>query len=140
MVRRSFLARFRAVAPGRRRLIAEAAVALTAARLAIRFRPFRKAVTMGSGGRKLRDAASPAQLASAVRSASANLPWTSVCFPEGLALQRMLRRRGYDARLHYGVGKAKGEVLKAHVWVTLDGATLIGADSEPYYREVASYP
>jgi hypothetical protein len=53
----------------------------------------------------------------------------------------MLRRRGVDAILHYGVKlpKPSGELL-AHVWVSVDGRVLLGAPQHEEYTKVASYP
>jgi hypothetical protein len=50
----------------------------------------------------------------------------------------MLRRRGFDARLHYGIANAGG--LKAHVWVSVDGKIVIGGGPAPDYKCVAVYP
>lgn len=44
------------------------------------------------------------------------VPWRTVCLRKGLALQWMLRRRGIDARLHYGIGKDDVGALCAHLW------------------------
>jgi hypothetical protein len=121
------------------RLLAEAVAELLRSWLAIRFLPFRWAVTSGSTvlGQP-RTQSSVDQCVWAVTSASAHTPWRSVCFQQGLALQRMLRRRGVDARLHYGIGNA-GE-LKAHVWVTVDDKIIIGGGPAPDYKCVAIYP
>ena len=54
------------------------------------------------------------------------------------ALQRMLRRRGCDARLHYGL--ASGARLEAHAWVTLGATALIGGEEAARFREVAAWP
>lgn len=137
---RGLLARWRRLPPGRRRLLAEAAAELVRARLMLRLRPFQRIVE--GAARPLAAAADPLsgeQIASEVETAARHLPWTPVCFDLGLAVQRMLRRRGRDAILHYGIGH-DGPNLVAHVWVSLDGTTLIGGEQAPTVREVACYP
>jgi hypothetical protein len=53
----------------------------------------------------------------------------------------MLRRRGVNAVLHYGIQlKKTGEELEAHVWVSADGEVLLGAPLHERYTEVARYP
>ncbi|WP_185829228.1 lasso peptide biosynthesis B2 protein [Sphingomonas ginkgonis] len=137
---RRLLSRFAAVTPERRRLLAEAAAALVAAWLLIRVRPFLKTLAFGQPAAGHDDGVAPRHLASAVVSAAGKLPWPMVCFPQGLALQRMLRRRGHDARLHYGIARPGEGPLKAHVWVSLDGETLVGGETAAEFREVARYP
>lgn len=140
MTTRSLWRRLTETSPARARLIAEAAAALASAWLRIRLHSFRGTIAFGQPARGGAASADPVEIASAVRSAAAKLPWRLVCFPQGLAAQRMLRRRGYDARLHYGIGKSEEDRLQAHVWVSLDGRTLIGGEEAPRFREVASYP
>jgi hypothetical protein len=120
-------------------LLAEAVAELLRAWFAIRFLPFRWVVASGSIalGRGSTERTVD-QLVWAVTSASAHTPWRSVCFQQGLALQRMLRRRGFDARLHYGIANPGG--LKAHVWISVDGKIVIGGGPAPDYKCVAIYP
>jgi hypothetical protein len=122
-------------------LLAEAVIGLLKGWLAVRFLPFRHAVTSASrvlaphGPQVKID-----ELVWAVRAASAHVPWRTVCFQQGLALQRMLRRRGVDARLHYGVGYAQGDELQAHVWISVDSHIVLGAEQAPAFKCVAIYP
>lgn len=122
-------------------LLAEAVIELLQAWAVVRFLPFRSAVTFGSTRlAEEKPGMSDAQLAWAVSAASAHTPWRSVCFQQGLALQRMLRRRGVDARLDYGIGHSDAGDLQAHVWVSVDGVTVIGGEQAPHFKCVASYP
>lgn len=73
-----------------------------------------------------------------MEAAARRMPFRALCFERGLTLQRMLRRRGEPARLHYGI--APGGMLKAHVWVTLHGRTILGGEEAPDYPEVAQWP
>jgi hypothetical protein len=64
-----------------------------------------------------------------------------LCIEQGLAAQRMLRRGGRDALLHYGARQnpASGR-LEAHVWVSVDERTVIGGEEAPGFAAVAAYP
>jgi hypothetical protein len=75
----------------------------------------------------------------AVKRAAKRIPWTIVCFPEGLAAHWMLRRRGEDSSLHYGLRPAQSE-LSAHVWVTLAGETIVGEEQGDAHTCVAVFP
>ena len=122
-------------------LLAEAVVALMAGGAAVRFLPFRRAVGIASIG--LRRPAEPSDVekfSRAVAVAAKRVPWRAVCFQQGLALQWMLRRRGIDARLHYGVGYAPSSDLQAHVWVSVGDEIVLGRDEALAYKSVATYP
>lgn len=125
-------------------LLAEASLALASAALVIHLLPFRRAIRFGSGGLSHSDhEASIEKLRRFERSverAAARVPWRTVCLQKGLALQWMLRRRGIDARLHYGIGKDDVGALCAHVWVSAGPAMLIGSEQAPQFQTVATYP
>ena len=132
----------------RRLLLAEALGAVAAASLAVRFLPFRRAVRAGSRrlagkrpeGRTWNDSRW------SVVAVAHNVPWRALCFQQGLALQWMLRRRGIDARLHYGIGYADDGAplpdrdLAAHVWIVVDDEIVLGAESAAGFKSVAVYP
>ena len=68
-------------------------------------------------------------------------PFRAVCLQRGIALQWMLRRRGIDAILHYGVQMPREAAkITAHVWVSVEGRVLLGAPQHEQYTEVARYP
>ena len=124
----------------RRGLLAEALVLSRVAALAVKFLPFRHAVAFGA--RRLGPAVHPSveDLRWAVSAIARRVPWRAMCFEQGLALQRMARRRGVDARLHYGIGKERDGELRAHVWVQVGDTIVIGDQGVADYREVAVYP
>ena len=125
-------------------LISEAIVALAAAAATVQVLPFRRAIRFGSVG--LRGMIEDPQIQMLLRVersvelASTWVPWRTVCLQKGLALQWMLRRRGVNARLHYGIGKDGAGALCAHVWVSAGGAMLIGSEQAPQFQTVAIYP
>jgi hypothetical protein len=77
----------------------------------------------------------------AVEAAARRLPWRAVCIEKGLALQRLLRRGGVDARLHYGARLHPiTDALEAHVWVTVEGEPVIGGEEASNFSEIAIFP
>ena len=124
----------------RRRSVLRAWVVLTIASAAVALLPFRTAIHFGTRaiGRRRRP---PKDWISAVESAARYMPWRTMCIEKGLAVQRLLRSSGIDARLHYGARHAKGTgELEAHVWVTVAGEAIFGGEEAAGYAEVARYP
>ena len=131
-------------------LAAEAVVALFVAALAVALLPFARSVRLGAvrlGAVRLGSVplgraggTSTEAIIWAVTAASARVPWRSVCFHDGLAAQYLLRRRGIDARLHYGAAIDADLGLEAHVWVSVAGCTLIGAEHEGRFGLLYSIP
>ena len=132
--------RFLALESRRKRLVAEAAVALLAASLAVRLLPFRRVFQLAGGPLGRTSSPDIREIVWAVESTAARVPWRTVCFQKGLALQHMLRRRGVDAQLHYGVGFDPARALRAHVWVSAEGDIVIGGKEAPEFRLLASMP
>ena len=134
------IVRFARTKPARRALLVEAGWNLALARAAVRWRPFRDAIGFGAialGPR--RDIESGAVVA-AVEAAAARVPWRSVCFDQGLAVQRALRRRGRNARLYYGLSPPGEGPLEAHVWIVLEGQIIIGGEQSGGHKPVAVFP
>ena len=124
-------------------LLVEAIVTLAAAAAAIRFLSFRRAVSFGAvplGEQRENPTGLADELSWTVEAAARIVPFRTVCFQQGLALQRMARRRGVDARLHYAIGKDETDRLAAHVWVSADGRALIGEQHDNIFKTVATYP
>lgn len=138
--------RFRSLAPRDVILLLRVTAALTSASIAIRLLPFRKVV---SSAQEVATPAEPdaafsareiARTSWAVNALARRLPWKIVCFQKGLALHRLLRRRGIRTRLHYGVAPGGEGPLKAHVWVTHGGVAVIGGDEAEGYTCLATFP
>jgi hypothetical protein len=125
-------------------LMAEAVVSLAAAAAILHLLPFGRAIRFGSNAVRPGGANPPVaalrRIERSVEQAAARVPWRTVCLQKGLALQWMLRRRGVDARLHYGIGKDDADALCAHVWVSAGSTMLIGGEQAPQFRTVATYP
>jgi hypothetical protein len=121
--------------------IAEAALALATASAATRLLPFRRYIRLGA--RPLERAApAPGNETPRIMDAlGRRAPFRAVCLQQAIALQWMLRRRGIDAILHYGVQMPRdANKITAHVWVSVDNKVLLGAPQHEHYTEVARYP
>ena len=121
-------------------LYAEAFAALAAASMLIALKPFKKIAAAAARPPRRARAADPAAIAkarAAVRAWARRVPWRTLCFEQALALQMMLRRRGVASTLHYGIAHRAG--LKAHVWLSVGGETVIGGEQAPLYEEVARF-
>lgn len=106
-------------------LVAEALVAVAFAGFAIRLWSFNR-ILQFVGRPPAMASLSPAERAAigarigwAVPAAAKRLPWRATCFPQGLAAQWMLRRRGIAGTFYYGAS-INDASLDAHVWV-MDG-------------------
>lgn len=123
-------------------MLAEALAALALASLAIAFLPFRRVAAFASPrghGPARTDAETVRRARSAVTGWSRRVPWRAVCFQKGLALHWMLRRRGIRSVLLYGA-RRDGDGLAAHVWVDVDGETVIGGEEAPSFACLARFP
>ena len=133
--------RWRQLGRNRRLLLIEAVAAMAVASAAVRLLPFKRAVQLGSRSLCRGPATEvSADVRWAVEAAARRLPWRTVCMQKGIALQWMLRRRGTDAMLHYGVARDSTGALEAHVWVADGDRVVIGGDEAPRFQRVATFP
>ena len=134
------IVRFSRLEPRLRLLAAEAVWNLARARIAIRLLPFRRAIDFGASPLGEGRVGEVGAIVRSVEAAAWRVPWRSVCLDQGLALQRALRQRGSDARLHYGLSAPGAGTLSAHVWVVLDGKVLLGGERAGSHCPVAIFP
>ena len=122
-------------------LLVEAVGALALSCAAVAFLPFRRAIRIGSVSRAPGRSGSVSDCVWAIEAPARRMPLRAVCIQKGLALQRMLRRRGVDARLHYGArNEPPPGKLHAHVWVSVDGDVVMGGNESPDFAELAVFP
>lgn len=128
--------------PRCKRLLREAALALGLAAFAVAFLPFRRAIRLGVIPlAPIRREASLAEIRWAIESLAPRLPWRAMCIEQGIAMQRMLRRRGIDAHIHYGARPDACESgLEAHVWVTVGDMIVAGEAEAGRFAELAVFP
>ena len=67
------------------------------------------------------------------------MPFRAVCYQRAIAGQRMLRRRGFEAVIHYGVD-LKRKQMKAHVWISVNGRFFISEEERKRWAEVMRHP
>ena len=123
--------------------LAEALVTVVLAAAVIHMRPFREALKFGSvplGRGPQPSVETVDELSWSVRAVARRVPFRALCFEQGLALQRMLRRRGVDALLHYGIGKNEADLIEAHVWITAGDRIVIGEEGRNEFQSVAIFP
>lgn len=131
-----------------RLLLLEAFALLGMARLLVLAIPFRwLARSLGahmqeSGARTNPDDLHLARLiGQAVCSAANNTPWQSVCLPQAVAGQWMLKRRRIPATIYLGVAKAdaKPEQLAAHAWLRCGDIILTGSAGHRQFTVVSTF-
>ena len=126
----------------RKALLVEGLMAVVATSAATRFGAFKRAIRMGAvpltGPSASGDVTQ--DVLWAVETAARVAPWRAMCIQKGLAVQWMLRRRGVDARLHYGIARDEIGELQAHVWVVAADSVVMGAADAPRFTCVAMFP
>jgi hypothetical protein len=129
------------LAPRHWSTIVEAGAALVAASLATRWLSFDRFMRLASRPVTGQARTPSREVARIVDAIADRLPFRAVCLQRGLALHWMLRRRGVDALLHYGIQlQGEGEELAAHVWVSVAGEIILGAPQHELFTEVARFP
>ena len=126
-----------------RNVLLTAIFVLGIAFVAVAILPFKTVMKLSArqlGCNVKQGSALPATMSSAVETAAKWVPWRCVCIHKGIAFQWLLRRAGVDAYLHYGVRTERHGKLSAHVWVDVDGETLMGAETKDGYALVATFP
>jgi len=140
------VARFLDLAPRDRWLVLEASALLMAARAALYVVPFRwvaRVVSRPPAARKIDEAASR-ELVGHVRRAvivgARHGVGRAVCFPQAIAAQLMLARRGVASTLHFGVAKSAAGEIEAHVWVRAGAAPVVGCEIAERFAPMVSFP
>ncbi|MEI9989184.1 MAG: lasso peptide biosynthesis B2 protein [Rhizomicrobium sp.] len=135
-----------AASAGKRLLLCETLVALSAASLAIRLLPFRTVMSMAERAASgPAPASTPRQAACArvrwsVATCARHLPWRPLCFPQGLAAQWMLHRRRVPSVLFYGAAPDAAKGLAAHVWVCDRDVPVVGGRAAEGMAVLARFP
>jgi hypothetical protein len=153
---RSILRRLRRLSQldGRRRfLLAEAALWLLVARMALIFVPFpRLARRLGnfvppSDARALKaKAAGPqehaqvaAEIGWAVTRAARYVPFRAVCLPQAMTARVMLSRRGVGSVMHFGAAKSEDKSIDAHAWLDAAGIEVTGYPVAQQFSEIGCF-
>jgi hypothetical protein len=77
----------------------------------------------------------------AVRCAAEHTPWKSVCLPQSMAGQWMLKRRGIAGTVFLGARCTEGRpgLLAAHAWLRCGGLVLTGARGHQAFTVMARF-
>lgn len=73
----------------------------------------------------------PEQVVWAARAIARHTLGDKPCLVQALAVEWLLRRKGYTTSLHIGVNKDKQDKLLAHAWLEYDGDIIIGGRTSP---------
>ncbi|WP_404367048.1 lasso peptide biosynthesis B2 protein [Sphingomonas sp. MMS24-J45] len=126
-------------------LAAEAFCLLLVMALAIRLLPFSKlkAIASYALGERKSDGVAERDLLHRIRwaiaAAARRSPLRAKCFEQGLAAQVMLRGRGVDSTLFYGL--ARGDLaLEAHVWVVAGSVPICGTRNAGEFSALLRLP
>lgn len=77
----------------------------------------------------------------AVGASAKRSPFRAMCIEQGLVAQLMLRRRGIDSTMYYGVAPPTPEKpISAHVWVKCGDVEVVGGDQAPAFALLATFP
>lgn len=128
--------KWRALPAGDRRLLAQAGLALIAARCLLPLIGFRAAASasddlVASPASEI-DAGRAQAVARLVGIAAAHLPFAAACLPRSLATSYLLRRIGIPCELRLGASTSR-EPFVAHAWVECAGVAL-GEDAASLAR------
>ena len=142
----SYYRRLKGISWRDRLLLAETAATLAAASFVIRALPFRTVVAalirrpIEAEADHSDSIEEIARAGWAIEACARLLPWRTVCFQKGLAMQWMLRRRRIPSLLHYGVAQDEQSGLSAHVWITYRGEGIMGAEEAARHTCLATFP
>lgn len=79
-----------------------------------------------------------ARVGRAMSRARYRTPWNSNCLAQGIAAQRMLRRRGVASTLYLGVAKSAQEGYMMHAWLRSGEQILTGGGLRHLYTPILS--
>jgi len=131
-----------------RRLLVEAFLLLGVARLALLILPFKcLAITFGrhmkETGTEINssDICCARMIGQAVCAAANYTPWKSVCLPQAVTAQWMLKRRHIAGTLYLGVAKneEKPAKLSAHAWLRCGNLILTGREGHRQFKVVSTF-
>jgi len=131
-----------------RLMFVEAFALLGLARFMILVVPFKTlARSLGSHMNESRFSASESDVRTArmvgqtVRSAANNTPWKSVCLPQAVVGQWMLKRRNIPGTVYLGVMRnaVNTDKLAAHAWLRCGKTILTGADGHRQFTVVSTF-
>jgi hypothetical protein len=122
------LRRFFRLPRGERWLLLKAALLLATIRIGLRLLPFQTLKQLLDSASKSRATHqfSSDRIVWAVTAAGRYVLGDGPCLTQALAVQLLLKRRGYPASLRIGVSRKKKGELEAHAWVESEDRVVVG--------------
>ena len=140
------LKRYARIPRTRRRLLWEALGALTIARGAMALLPFRRiAAWLGTLGAESPATAAPEEIRSAeevgwaVGVLARRVPWDGRCLAQALAATGMLRRRGLEGTVSFGVRRGESAGFDAHAWLRLGSCVVTGGPGHQRFKTFTTF-
>ena len=133
--------------PGaRRRLLGEALIALLIARGAMAFLPFRRiAAWLGTPGAESSVIAADEEIRMAqevswaVGVLARRVPWDGRCLAQALAAMGMLRRRGLEGTVSFGVCQGESAGFDAHAWLRFGSCVVTGGPGHQRFKVITTF-
>ena len=129
-----------------RMLLAEAFVLLGVGRMSVLIISFRKIATwMGEVGKESSASINPSQthqliqVGSAIETISKYTPWKSNCFAQALCSHWILKRKGIDHTIYFGVQKDAMKTIKAHAWLRANERIVTGRKGHKSFTVVGKF-
>jgi hypothetical protein len=137
---RQKLAKFRALSGADKWMLLHAIVWLALARLLLLLLPFRQLAAKFSGEQgSVAEDPDPElleRISYAVRTAAANVPWRSDCFPQSISGWMLLKHFGYRSTIRLGVERKGDAELVGHAWLTCGDFVVTGGEGRGRYAEI----
>ena len=129
------------------RLLPGAFFELTAARFKVSFLPGRKWSLRTNSDKpdvisninRNSETENPEVIARLIESLALRLPWKSACLVNVLAAHRILKRRGIEHKVHFGVKKNKADNLEAHAWLSVRDEVILGGGNLYDFHEMKPF-
>jgi hypothetical protein len=140
------LKRYGRISPAQRGLLWEAIAALAMARIALACVPFsRIAAWLGTAGAEspatvtLDQAQAAEAVGWAVSALARRVPWDGRCFAQALAATAMLRRRGVDGTVSFGVCEGTSAGFEAHAWLRVGPLMVTGGAGHERFNAFTTF-
>jgi hypothetical protein len=140
------LKRYARISGARRRLLWEALAALAIAQVAMAFLPFRRiAAWLGTPGAEspatatAEDIRTAQEVGWAVSVLARRVPWDGRCLAQALAATGMLRRRGLEGTVSFGVRRGESARFDAHAWLRLGSCMVTGGPGHQRFQTFTTF-
>jgi len=140
------LCRFGRISRSLQLLLGEALIALAIARIAMVVLPFRRiAAWMGTPGAETPVTATAAEIRVAeeigwaVGVLARRVPWDGRCLAQAMAATGMLRRRGLEGTVTFGVCRGQTTDLEAHAWLRFGSCMVTGGPGHQRFNTFTTF-